>query len=195
MKKAKILLLLFTSVFIPVFAEDSFVGGKIDELPQNGNAVSITYTYDADEIDSFRVGFSTSPVEDFSTPKLATDDEMVIPPGSFTATLSKDVYVFWQIATKETVSIYLFPSVMENTTTPEADDLHVNVSTEKIRSNDEGKEINVSTREMNDETTRILTFPGGRCAGSQKVNLVTESLVDKDYGTYLGNLITEIKTQ
>lgn len=206
MKRIKVyltFLILFLS--LNVMTAETVISGTVTEnggnvvLPEGaGTETSLALSYSPENIDSYKIGFSTKPVSDFTEPTLAEDNEMMIPEGSFSATLSDEIYVFWQIVSQGKVKLYLEASSMENITGTSIEDLNVVLSTETVGgvSGDGINTIKVSTDQnaAGSEQTPILEFKGGASAGSQKITLVTESLVDKDYGTYRGTLTGVIKS-
>ena len=206
MKRIKIYVTLLVFFFsLETLVAETVISGTVTKSDGNvvlsdgaGTETSLSISYSPDNTDSYKIGFSTEPVSDFTNPALAGDNEMIIPEGSFSATLSDEIYFFWQIVSKKNVNLYLEASSMGNIMDPSKEALNVVLSTETAEGSRGGEisTIKVSTERngAESEQTPILEFHGGVSAGSQKITLVTESLVNKDYGTYRGTLTGIIKS-
>lgn len=184
------------------FAESYVSGGFVGEdgKPIAGKSQGLTYEFKSNEIDTFKVGFSTVPVSSLSTNvNEEPDGEMEIR-DDFTAVLMDDVYVFWQIASHNPTSITVSATRM---TAEGVDDfLDVILSTEKGSQSNEGDgtviEEPLKTGDENIEVSQeILNYVAAspyRCAGSQKINLKAEVLYGIADASYSGTLKATIKT-
>lgn len=191
------------SLLLVIFAQSGFAesyvsGGFVGE--DGKKSQSLTYEFKPNEIDTFKVGFSTAPVSSLSTNVAGEPDGEMKIQDDFTAVLSDDVYVFWQIASHNQTSITVSATRM---TAEGVDDfLDVTLTTERgSQSNDgDGRVIEkpLTTGNENIEVSQeILSYKADspyRCAGSQKVNLKAEALYGIADASYSGTLKATIKT-
>ena len=185
-----------------VFAESYVSGGFFDAEgnPISGKSQELIYEFIPSTIDTFKVGFSTAPVSNLSTNVAREPDGTMMIQDDFTAVLSGNVYVFWQIASPNPTSITL--SATRMTAEGVADFLDVSLTTERGSQNNEGdgKPIDspLMTGDENTEVSQeILEYVADspyRCAGSQKVNLKAEGLFGIKDASYSGTLKATIKT-
>lgn len=201
-----ILFVLLICVLVPVMADP--ITGSIGEGVGTGtNSTSIKYTlkpYDSN-VDTFEIGFSTKPVQDFTEPEPAsTTIGMIVDEGTFVGSIPKNesagtsLYLYWQIASKvadKSLNIKLTATAMsprEGDTPADGDDrkafLNVTLSTTAGSSREGAEDGNANS--YTDVTTNgadssveqdILTynttnFESGQCAGSREISLVTDSL-------------------
>lgn len=176
--------------------------------------VSIEYTINPrTSADSFTIGFSKVAVNDFTAlsenNKASESNAMVVNPGEFYGTLT-GIYVFWQIATQNPISITLKAEAMKDETTPNPNYIDVTLSSAVTGTNSnsasDGDAITTAlTTESEPEegeskldvSQKILTyntskFTSAQCAGSQLITITTENLFGKTAGNYSGNLTATI---
>lgn len=201
-----ILFVLLICVLVPVMANP--ITGSIGEGVGTGtNSTSVKYTlkpYDSN-VDTFEIGFSTKPVQDFTEPELASPTiEMTVDEGTFVGSIPKDesagtsLYLYWQIASKvanKSLKIKLTATAMSpaKEDAPAEGDLrkaflNVTLSTtagssrESFEDGNAGSYTPVTTTgadtsvEQDILTYNTTNFTTGQCAGSREISLVTDSL-------------------
>lgn len=201
-----ILFVLLICVLVPVMANP--ITGSIGEGVGTGtNSTSVKYTlkpYDSN-VDTFEIGFSTKPVQDFTEPELASPTiEMTVDEGTFVGSIPKDesagtsLYLYWQIASKvaeKSLKIKLTATAMSpaKEDAPAEGDLrkaflNVTLSTTAGSSREGSEDGNADSYtpvtttgaytsvEQDILTYNTTNFTTGQCAGSREISLVTDSL-------------------
>lgn len=212
MKKLTIFVLMVLFIMASAFATNPS-SGKVAELSDSASAdikYSITLSSTSIE-DAYEVGFSSTPVTTFEpVTSFATDIEsMSIKEGDFVGTLNNNVYIYWQIVSKENLTISLSASSMQEDGGLD----YVNVSLATTAGDNSGIINNgnaISTTALtedgqtvsgtvlsigNDQTSSESAIY--KCVGSQKITLTTENVVDIAGGlqnekSYIGTLTATI---
>ena len=155
------------------------------------------------DMSSYDLGFSASPVTQWSTKATPVGDKISLAPimepttGKFYATFDEkkrdDLYVYWRLYSLDTVTFSLaIEGPMVNSLNPQ-DTLHWNVDWNDPGSNVSPK-LNSDTKkgpEVVHVCVPLLTLQG--VAGSKELSVYTDNLLDKSTeGVYSANLVLTV---
>ena len=196
------MLLLVTSIF--AVTSNPAKGGVADAgMTTDGKSATLDYTLNTNALDSFEVGFSETPIkgaEDVPTTTNITR-ALTLEEGDDLKAINGDLYVYWKIIspTPCTVSLSATSLKLDDTNSIKAT---FSTSGDADDNGDFGTIVSSGVETNSTETPKKIgdllefkttTYADHQAVGSQKINIVTETLAGKAAGTYTGTITLTIK--
>lgn len=196
------MLLLVTSIFAAT--SDPAKGGVGDEgMTTDGKSATLDYTLNTKTLDSFEVGFSETPIKGAKDKPTTTNitQALTLKEGDDLKAINGDLYVYWKIISPTNCIVSL------SATSLKKDDTNSIKATFSTSGNagdngDFGTLVSSGVETDSTETPKSIgdllefdttTYDDHQAVGSQKINIVTETLAGKAAGTYTGTITLTIK--
>ena len=154
-------------------------------------------------LDSFEVGFSETPIKVAKDEPKTTNiaQTLTLKEGDDLKAINGDLYVYWKIIspTSCTVSLSATSLKMDDSNSIKAT---FSTSGDAGNNGDFGTIVSSGVETDSTETPKSIgdllefdttTYTNHQAVGSQKINIVTETLAGKTAGTYIGTITLTIK--